>query len=112
MSPTEDGDLLWLKILNTDILHLPQWNDIQYKLRSKDEGYEIIGDKWVAYSSRMRVTDGTSYIVQISDNKAKNEIKYSNPKAYLKYYPNVDELVAINELLEIIANCFIQPTSN
>jgi len=108
----ESPELAWLTILDSDILYLAQWDDIRYKLQDKSGTYMFSRGKWYSPASRWAVLDGGSYIVQISDNNKKNEIKYPNPQRYLELYPNVDELISINQLIDIVEKHTKNDTDN
>src|SRR5690606_5543038 len=94
-----------LKLLNTNIQHIPTSSAISYKMKSKSE---IILEKGEFYTSQTSSTiiDGVSYYIQVGDGKIFNEISYSNPETYLSKYPTVDELISVNEFLDIIKKSF------
>jgi hypothetical protein len=101
VSAKSDFELLWLKILDTDIEHLTQWRNIEYKLKEKGEIKFERGEYDMVWKSK-RVLDGQSYMVEFRNGDNFNSITYSNPKEYLNSYPNVDELNSLNELLQLI----------
>lgn len=94
-----------LKLLNTNIQHIPTSSAISYKMKPKSE---IILEMDKFYNSQTSSTtiDGVSYYIQVSEGKIFNEIIYSNPESYLSKYPTVDELISVNEFLDIIKKDF------
>jgi hypothetical protein len=105
VSAKSDFELLWLKILDTDIEHLTQWRNIEYKLKEKGEIKFEHGEYDIVWKSK-KALDGKSYMVEFRNGDNFNSITYSNPKEYLNNYPNVDELNSLNELLKLIeAEC-------
>ena len=100
-----DFDLLWLKILNTDIDNLPSWDAIKYKLKKKGE-ITIERGEYELNSEQLRVMDGEYYQVFIRNGNKSNTIHYSNPEIYLEYYPQVDELNSFVELLNLMKTEF------
>lgn len=102
----KNPELIWLEILNTDILYLPNWDEFKYKLRDKEIKYEIIDGEIISSVSNSMILDGISYSVQIKSGNKENEINYFNPESYLRKYPNVDELISFNELLLLISKEF------
>lgn len=103
-SPT-NLDIVWLKILQTDILHLPKWESIKYKFK-KNKTTELEEGKFVDNYSTVAIMDGIGYEVMIKNNKEFNKITYSNPEGYLKHFENIDELIAFKNLLDTIRNEF------
>lgn len=99
-------ELIWLEILNTDVTHLPEWEEFNYKLRNKEFEYEIIEGEILSNVSNSIIIDGISYSVQIKSGKQENEFNYSNPESYLRKYPNVDELISFHDLLLLISKEF------
>lgn len=96
-----DFDLLWLKILNTDIDNLPNWDKIKYKLKKKGE-ITIERGEYELNSEQVKVMDGESCKVMIRNKNKLNIIDYSNPETYFEYYPEVDELKSFVELLNLL----------
>ncbi|MDH1882064.1 hypothetical protein [Empedobacter sp. GD03797] len=95
-------ELIWFKILDTDILYLPDFDKISYKLKNKSNQYSIEEGNIVNTTKKTSILDGVSYYILINSNKKKNTIHYLNPENYLEYYPNVDELISVKELLDLI----------
>ncbi|SHE90634.1 hypothetical protein [Chryseobacterium sp. OV279] len=99
-------DLVWLKILDTNLLHLPQWKSIQYKLEKKNKEYFTEDGEIMSSKSTSTILDGVSYYVKIKNDKKENQFEYNNPESYLKIYPNVDELIFFKELLDVVSTEF------
>ncbi|MET3536233.1 hypothetical protein [Chryseobacterium limigenitum] len=106
LNSLKNFELIWMQILDTDIIHLPKWEAFEYKLKKKNKKYEIEDGKIISSTSVSRSLDGSSYYVKIKNGKQENEIEYSNPESYLKTYPNVDELISFKELLDLLKNDF------
>lgn len=98
-------DIVWLKILQTDILDLPDWESIQYKFK-KDRSIELEDGKFIDNYATVGIMDGIGYKVMIKNNKEFNEINYSNPEGYLKHFENIDELISFKSLLDVVRNEF------
>ncbi|GGF20416.1 hypothetical protein [Flavobacterium limi] len=96
----KNADLIWLKILITNVEFLPDMESIRYKFGTpfidSDRGEPAIVNK------KILVTDGDAYKVFVRNEKNKNNFSFNNPKTYLKHYPAVDELISYNELLSVI----------
>ncbi|MFV0148576.1 hypothetical protein OBK08_11460 [Empedobacter falsenii] len=95
-------ELIWLKILDLDILYLPDFEKISYKLKNKSNQYSIKDGNIVNAAKKTAILDGISYYVLVNSNNKKNTIHYFNPEKLLEYYPNVDELISLKELLDLI----------
>ena len=98
-------DILWLKILDTDIEHLSQWRNIEYKLKEKGEIKLDRGEYELTWKKKI-IMDGNSYMIIIRDEDNFNAITYPNPEEYFKTYSKVDELDSVNQLLNLIENEF------
>ena len=92
----------WFKILDTDILYLPAFDRIGYKLKSKSSNYTIDDGNIVNTTKETAILDGVSYYILINNKDKKNDIHYFNTEKYLELYPNVDELISLKELLDLI----------
>lgn len=99
-------EMIWLQILDTQVIHLPQWETFQYKLKTIKKEYQIEDGELLSSYSKIAILDGASFYVKIKNDKIENEFMYSNPESYLETYPNVDELLSIKELLTLIRNEF------
>lgn len=106
LNSLKNFELIWMQILDTDIIHLPKWKTFKYKLEKKNKKYEIEDGEIISSTSMSNFLDGFSYYVKIKNGKQENEIEYSNPESYLKKYPNVDELISFKELLDVLRDDF------
>ncbi len=95
-------ELIWFKILDTDVLYLPDFDRIGYKLKSKSSNYTIEDGNIVNTTKETSILDGVSYYILINNKDNKNDIHYFNPETYLELYPNVDELISLKKLLDLI----------
>lgn len=98
--------MLWLQILDTDVIYLPKWDFFQYKLKKANKNYQIEDGEIYSTSTRLSTLDGESFYVKIKSINRENEINYFNPESYLEKYPNVDELISFQELLNLIRTEF------
>jgi hypothetical protein len=100
---TENPDSLFKSLLSNNILILPDESIIESQKRVKiyNEVRGTIGYK------KTEIIDGVGYDVEI---KYKDEkliyYTYSNPKTYLKHYPNIKELENFVTILNIIQKYF------
>ena len=94
--------MIWFKILDTDVLYLPDFDRIGYKLKSKSSNYTIEDGNIVNTTKETSILDGVSYYILINNKDNKNDIHYFNPETYLELYPNVDELISLKKLLDLI----------
>lgn len=106
LNSLKNFELIWLQILDTQIIHLPKWEAFQYKLKTINKEYQIEDGKLLSSTSKIAVVDGVSFYLKIKVGKKENEFIYYNPKSYLETYPNVDELLSFQELLNLISNEF------
>ncbi|KPH15219.1 hypothetical protein [Chryseobacterium sp. ERMR1:04] len=106
LNSLKNFELIWMQILDTDIIHLPKWKTFKYKLEKKNKKYEIEDGEIISLTSMSNFLYGFSYYVKIKNGKQENEIEYSNPESYLKTYPNVDELISFKELLDVLRDDF------
>jgi hypothetical protein len=100
-----DMEFVWNSILRTNVQFLPNMTEIKYKMRERGNIEFVDGEYQLMWESKT-IMDGVGYIVQIKADKKIHEVYYANPESYLKYYPEVDELIFFNELLDIIKNEF------
>jgi len=99
-----NADLIWLKILITNVEFLPSINSIKYKL-GKAEIVSDMGELGIS-THKKHILDGIGYKVYVRNGKSKNNFSFDNPEAYLKEYPTVDELISYNELLSVLEKEF------
>lgn len=95
-----NADLIWLKILITNVEFLPNMEDIRYKF-GKPEITSYKGEFEIKTRKKIAL-DGIGYKVYIRNGKSKNSFFFDNPEIYLKDYPTVDELISYNELLSVL----------
>lgn len=100
-----DFDLLWLKMLNTHIENLADWDKIKYKLKKKGEITNERGE-YELHWQKVSVTDGQYYQVIVRNGDKLNKVSYSNPETYFEHYPEVDELNSFVELLNLLKEEF------
>ena len=106
LNSLKNFELIWLQILNSDILFLPKFDKIEYKLKQKNNNFEIMDGEIYNTISKVSVLDGKVFFIKIKNGNRFNEIIYPNPQSYLTNYPNVDELQSVAELLEIVKSEF------
>jgi len=106
-------DSIYRSLVRSYILDLPSENEISWKMikRGTIEKIERFrnGEKKVTYELFNRqwgILDGEGFKVQVKDWSGKNEFEYSNPDRYLNYYPDIDELNYMCEILNTIRNEF------
>jgi len=100
----KDAYLIWLNLLLLDLEFLPDLKEINYKLKLSSIKFE--DGEYVTIKNIKTVIDGDSYEVFIKNGSVENSFSFNNPETYLKYYPNVDELISYNKLLSIIKKEF------
>lgn len=106
LNSLKNFELIWLQILNSDILFLPKFDKIEYKLKQKNNDFEIVDGEISNTIRTISILDGKGFYIRIKNGNRFNEIIYPNPESYLKHYPNVDELQSVNELLDILRSEF------
>lgn len=106
LNSLKNFELIWLQILNSDILFLPKFDKIEYKLKQKNNDFEIVDGEISNTIRTISILDGKGFYISIKNGNRFNEIIYPNPESYLKHYPNVDELQSVNELLDILRSEF------
>ncbi|MFP3597283.1 hypothetical protein [Chryseobacterium sp. SIMBA_029] len=106
LNSLKNMELIWMSILDTQILHLPKWESFKYKLQKRNKNYQIEDGEIVSTTSNAMIMDGVTYYVKIKAGKTENEFEYDNPESYLKMYPTVDELLSWKELIDLIKNEF------
>lgn len=106
LNSLKNFEMIWLQIIDTQIIHLPKWETFQYKLKTIKKEYQIEDGELLSSTSKIDVLDGVSFYVKIKICKKENEIMYYNPNSYLESYPNVDELLSFQELLNLIRDEF------
>lgn len=102
LNSLKNFEMLWLQILDTDVIYLPKWETFQYKLKKINKNYQIQDGEIYSTSTSFSTLDGESFYVRIKSISRKNEINYSTSESYLEKYPDVDELISFQELLNLI----------
>jgi hypothetical protein len=106
LNSLKNFELIWVQILDTDVLYLPKSDAFQYKLKTKNKDYQIEDGEIFSFVSTKYITDGSSYFIKIKNGISENEFEYDNPESYLKSYPDVDELLSFQELLDLLRKDF------
>jgi hypothetical protein len=113
LKSNNDPEFVFKNLVRSYILELPGLSEIEWKLNArgnvekvdvtdngkKIEEYEIIVEK-------ILILDGEGFKVQVKDLNKNNEFEYSNPDGYLKFYPEIDELIYMCEILNLIRTEF------
>jgi len=106
-------DSIYRSLVRSYILELPNQSEIKWKMirRGTIEKIERFrkAEKRITYelfNRSIHFTDGEVFKIQATDWNAKNEFEYSNPDKYLNYYPDIDELNYMCEILNTIRNEF------
>lgn len=102
----KNPEWIWLELIYSDILNIPDFDEIRYKLKPKakvllDEEGELVVETIETYP-----LDGVSFYIQIRNNEITKDIEYPNPESYLNKFPEVDELIIFNDFLNIIKEEF------
>src|SRR5690606_6007271 len=102
----KNPEWIWLELIYSDILNIPDFDEIRYKLKPKakvllDEEGELVVETIETYP-----LDGVSFYIQIRNNEITKDIEYPNPESYLNQFPEVDELIIFNDFLNIIKEEF------
>ena len=103
--PKSEMDWIWLNIIKTNIQHLPNMSDIQWKLKEEPVIKEINREKQLIWKITL-MSGGEVFEVLFRLGDKSNRIFYSNPESYLRMYEGVDELIYFNELLNLVQNEF------
>lgn len=72
LNSLKNFEMLWLQILDTDVIYLPKWEAFQYKLKKINKNYQIEDGEIYSSISKSSVLDGQSFYVQIKRGKAEN----------------------------------------
>jgi len=105
LEPKNDFELVWLNMLKSNITDLPEMSEILWKLKKEPEIVEFNGRKELMWK-KSDILDGISYLVQIRTNDTRKQVDYWNPESYLSIYPDIDELIYFNQLLDVIKTEF------
>lgn len=108
-----DMEYVFQNLIRSHILDLPSWSEIEWKLttRGNVEKQERIHrgkniEEYDFINETILFTDGEGFKVQAKGFNRYNEIEYSNPDSYLKHYPDIDELIYMNEILNLLRTEF------
>ncbi len=106
-------EFVFKNLVRSYILELPSLDKIQWKLKKRGEinrlKYKRKGKTKVEYEtmfSEVAILDGETYTIQSKTNKKSHTFTYSNPESYLKHFPEIDELIYMNEILNTLKNEF------
>ena len=96
---------IWNDIFNTNVVYIPNQYQIEYKLVTRSK-IVIENGEFGYETTTLAISDGTSYDIFVKLDKRINHVYYSNPEAYLKHFPEVDELQSVCQLLDVVKNEF------
>ena len=96
---------IWLNFLRSHADVLPTQSDIQWKLADRGEIREING-KLELMANELVFADGIGYLIQLRNEHSRNEFGYSNPESSLEFYPEIDELIYVKEIIDIVRTHF------
>jgi hypothetical protein len=98
---SKDKDLLWSKILISNIQFIPEkMSAFEYKLEKKYIVKE--GDDYQIHNIKTAILDGEYYEVRLKTNKINKKYIYFSPENYLKEFTNVDELEIFVNFIKIV----------
>ncbi|GGA85299.1 hypothetical protein GCM10008015_27570 [Flavobacterium palustre] len=101
ITPKSNFEYLWLQFYIINIKKLPSIREIDYKIQKPrvvfDEKYG-----YVVETTTLGVMDGIGYKLYYRNLKEINTIQFDNYEIYLKQSPDVDELNAYNEIINLI----------
>lgn len=109
-----DSQRIFYEILQNHPLHIPDQKDIDWKLK-KIIGLEknIEGNYQILMDKKLPPNHGHSYFFLVNRNGQYNQFKYYCPEILLPNYPEVDELILVNNILNVIRlNLNIWDTEN
>lgn len=94
--------MIWAQILDTDVNYLPKLETFRYKLKKNNKDYRVEDGEVIRTYKKTLSIDGSIFLVKTKNN----QFEYDDPESYLKIYPNVDELLSLQELLNLIRTEF------
>lgn len=106
-------EFVFQNFIRSHIIYLPSLSKIKWKLVGRGNvekvkrvirGKEV--EEYLLMNTRIESLDGEVYKVQFRTSDKRNEFEYSNPEEYLKYYPEIDELIYMCEIIDLIRNEF------
>ena len=90
-------------------MDLPNMRDIWWKLVTRGNVEKVekpydgeMAEEYTFRKQVLLVSDGEGFKVQVDGLDRTNEFEYSNPDAYLKVHPEIDELNYMCEILDLI----------
>lgn len=109
LEPENDMEFIFQNLIRSHILDLPNLSEIRWKLvtqgnveKAQKKHNGKIVEVYESSSTQIAILDGEGFNVQVKGWNGNNEFYYSNPDSYLKYYPEIDELIYICEILNLI----------
>jgi hypothetical protein len=113
LTAENNTDSIYRSLVRSYILELPNQSEIEWKMirRGSIEKIERFrkGKKKITYelfNRSIHYTEGINYTIQARDWNGGNEFEYSNPDKYLEYYPDINELIYVCEILNSIRDEF------
>jgi len=103
----KNPEYIWLELIYSKIIHLPDFDEIRYKLTPKPE--IILNEEGELVTVKIRPAmflDGEIYFVQIKNDGIIKSLEYPSPESYLGKFPDMDELIIFNDFLNIIKEEF------
>ena len=97
---------IFVNIEARNIKYLPKEENFQYKKSKNEVIYDEDEKAFLVQSKVISVLDGTGYLVKYKSGNQYNEFDYSNPEAFLKTYPEIDELKSFVDILNYIRKEF------
>lgn len=79
LNSLKNPELIWMQILDTDVIHLPKMEQIQYKLSTKNKNYSSEDGEIVSSSTKNYIVDGVSFYLTVKNHKNQNDFNYDNP---------------------------------
>lgn len=104
LTASSNNELVWLKILISNVEFLPKWESFDYKLETQK--IVIEGGEYLFSVTKSAISDGETYNVFFRSYSKTNDFTYSNPESYLITYPGIDELEMFSKVLIIIREEF------
>jgi hypothetical protein len=108
-----DMEFIFQNFIRSNILDLPNMSQIKWKLTTRGNVEKVTGEfrgkiieEYEYEKGQISILDGEGFKVQAKGYNRTNSFEFSNPDSYLKYYPEIDELIYMCEILNIIRNEF------
>lgn len=113
LTSKSDLEFVFQSLLRSHILDLPNMKEVEWKLNTRGNVEKIkalyrgkIIEEYEFLNKQVSILDGEGFEVQVKAFGKNNQFMYSNPDAYLKHYPAVDELIYMVEILDIVRGEF------